>query len=505
MKKRRNVKRVLSAVLCMLMLLTAVPFATVTANAVVTAIIKEADTEVYVGDMFNIVAAVNGADSGETFTYQWQARYLDREWLNLNDHSDNNKSEYYGVYTNHLQMKIIRKASGWEDVSYRCKIKSSTGDTYYTSYCGFPTVLEKTDVSVIAFFDMDAPQQNKLPPTTATAGNSKYYTFDRIEWYQMNDNTAVKLADGEKITHGIYRCQLYFNMQRGYKVADDAVCGLYNGDYDDKLLKDETTEQDYIMAYYNVKDETPVILQQSDSKKIYKGDTTAFVIIADNAVSYRWQVKRPVMSAGSIKFKWVDLADRSDACFTYSGTATNRLIIKSDTDFTDTYFRCKIAGKNDTVTYSKTMCFSQIPTGSVSGKIICSGDENDITTLKLRTHSDGGTSAPVTMNILIKSYGFLQLESGHYSLEVSRKNHITRTYYFDIGKSAVNLDVAIAVPCDVNMDGVINIVDATLIQKYIVGLEDFDSYTAEVADTNGDGSISIVDATNIQKKIVNLL
>lgn len=201
MKKRRNIKRVSSIVLCMLMLLTAIPFATVTANAAVTAIIKEADTEVYVGDMFNIVAEVNGADSDETFTYQWQARLLDREWLNLNDHSDNNKSEYYGVYTNHLQMRITRKASGWEDVSFRCKIKSSTGKTYYTSYCGFPTVLEKTDVSVIAFFDMDAPQQNKLPPTTATAGNSKYYTFDRIEWYKMNDNTAVKLADGEKITH----------------------------------------------------------------------------------------------------------------------------------------------------------------------------------------------------------------------------------------------------------------------------------------------------------------
>ena len=58
MKKRRNIKRVSSIVLCMLMLLTAIPFATVTANAAVTAIIKEADTEVYVGDMFNIMCHV---------------------------------------------------------------------------------------------------------------------------------------------------------------------------------------------------------------------------------------------------------------------------------------------------------------------------------------------------------------------------------------------------------------------------------------------------------------
>jgi uncharacterized protein YabN with tetrapyrrole methylase and pyrophosphatase domain len=47
--------------------------------------------------------------------------------------------------------------------------------------------------------------------------------------------------------------------------------------------------------------------------------------------------------------------------------------------------------------------------------------------------------------------------------------------------------------------------DATLVQKYIVGLEEFDDYTFKIADTNGDGTISVVDATNIQKKIVNLL
>lgn len=55
------------------------------------------------------------------------------------------------------------------------------------------------------------------------------------------------------------------------------------------------------------------------------------------------------------------------------------------------------------------------------------------------------------------------------------------------------------------MDGVINVVDATLVQKHIVGLEDFDDYTFKIADTNGDGTISVIDATNIQKKIVNLL
>ena len=75
----------------------------------------------------------------------------------------------------------------------------------------------------------------------------------------------------------------------------------------------------------------------------------------------------------------------------------------------------------------------------------------------------------------------------------------------NVVKKDVNLVVKITVPYDVNMDGVINVVDATLVQKYIVGLEKFDDYTLKIADTNGDGTISVVDATNIQKKIVNLL
>lgn len=59
--------------------------------------------------------------------------------------------------------------------------------------------------------------------------------------------------------------------------------------------------------------------------------------------------------------------------------------------------------------------------------------------------------------------------------------------------------------CAKSDNGVINVVDATLVQKYIVGLEEFDDYTLKIADTNGDGTISVIDATNIQKKIVNLL
>lgn len=58
---------------------------------------------------------------------------------------------------------------------------------------------------------------------------------------------------------------------------------------------------------------------------------------------------------------------------------------------------------------------------------------------------------------------------------------------------------------DVNGDGEIAIVDATIIQKYIVGLTTLDDETLNVADVNKDGAVTVVDATLIQKFIAKLI
>ena len=57
---------------------------------------------------------------------------------------------------------------------------------------------------------------------------------------------------------------------------------------------------------------------------------------------------------------------------------------------------------------------------------------------------------------------------------------------------------------DVNMDGRIDILDATLIQKYVVGIVELSAEQKHLADYNNDGDITVVDATEIQKFIVHL-
>lgn len=61
-----------------------------------------------------------------------------------------------------------------------------------------------------------------------------------------------------------------------------------------------------------------------------------------------------------------------------------------------------------------------------------------------------------------------------------------------------------AVYGEVNGDGDITIVDATLVQKHVVQLETLSADKQILADVNGDNTISVVDATLIQKYIVQL-
>ena len=475
MKIKKKAKRISSVVLCMLMLLTALPMTAITANAAAQAYIKYIDTEVYIGDVLNIIVGVNGGSTDETFTYQWQAKYPSLSWVNLSDKTDRPDSKFSGVFTDHLKFQtyaeLVGPGSGWKDVVFRCKVTGSKSGTFYSGKCNFPGLLEKTEIPTIGFLGLEKPEQRKIPSTTATPINSTYYSFDYIEWYEYKNNkVGRKLNDGEAFDSGMYCCQLYFNMNRGYAVAKNAVCGLYNDDGQATILQDETTGQYYIWAYYVVADKSPSFSHQYTEAEIMKGKEGTISVTANNAASYQWQMK-----------------------------VRRR-----------THFRCAVTGENGDVIYSVSVKVTQKVRARIILDLRTGGLPDDTITIKFDEYTpDGvynGSYTHETINSNAKPlYVYYETGPGKYVITVSKPQCVTRVYEANVVKKDVNLVVKITVPYDVNMDGVINVVDATLVQKYIVGLEKFDDYTLKIADTNGDGTISIVDATNIQKKIVNLL
>lgn len=54
---------------------------------------------------------------------------------------------------------------------------------------------------------------------------------------------------------------------------------------------------------------------------------------------------------------------------------------------------------------------------------------------------------------------------------------------------------------DVNIDGKIDIKDASMIQKYLLSMISLSEFQKELADVNGDGKINIIDSTQIQRNI----
>lgn len=516
MKIKKKVKRISSVVLCFLMLLTALPITAITANAAAQAYIKYIDTEVYIGDVLNIIVGVNH-NTDETFTYQWQAKYPSLNWVNLSDKTNRPDSKFSGVFTDHLKFQtyaeLVGPDSGWKDVVFRCKVTGSKSGTFYSGKCNFPGLLEKTEIPTIGFLGLEKPKQGKIPSTTATPINSTYYSFDYIEWYKYENNKiSRKLDSGETFDSGMYCCQLYFNMNRGYAVDKDAVCGLYNGDSQATILQDETTGQYYIWAYYNVPYESPSFTHQFPEAEIMimKGKEEIIWVAAKNAASYQWQMKVKRRTPTGIIRMWKNIDDDSSTLnqFSFKGTKSNTLRIRPNTDFDETHFRCAVTGKNGDVIYSESVKVTQKFNACIIIDFRTGGSPDDTITVKFDKYTPGGVyKSSFTDEIVHKNATlyYYQTGTGKYVITVSKPQCVTRVYEVNVDKKDVNLDVNITVPYDVNMDGVINVVDATLVQKYVVGFEEFDDYTFKIADTDGDGTISVIDATNIQKKIVNLL
>lgn len=57
---------------------------------------------------------------------------------------------------------------------------------------------------------------------------------------------------------------------------------------------------------------------------------------------------------------------------------------------------------------------------------------------------------------------------------------------------------------DVDMNGTVNILDATAIQKHLAKIEALSGEALEIADTNNDGNVNILDATIIQKLLAKI-
>lgn len=139
---------------------------------------------------------------------------------------------------------------------------------------------------------------------------------------------------------------------------------------------------------------------------------------------------------------------------------------------------------------------------TVKGTVKSYLSESDTVTIQLI--KSGEVAYETTVKGNNAKYSISGVASGTYTMKVSKNAHADREYTVIVANSNVIRNAKIFAIGDVNSDGDISVVDATLVQKYIVGLENLKDLQKKSADVNDDNEISVVDATLIQKYIVGL-
>lgn len=156
-----------------------------------------------------------------------------------------------------------------------------------------------------------------------------------------------------------------------------------------------------------------------------------------------------------------------------------------------------------TYAVSNGIQFNSIASGTTvkgTAKSYLSADD----TVTIQLEKSGVAVYETTVKGNSTDYSISGVANGTYTMRVSKKSHADREYTVKVSSADVTQNVEIFPIGDVNSDGDISVVDATLVQKYIVGLEKLTDLQKKSAEVNGDGEISVVDATLIQKYIVGL-
>lgn len=131
---------------------------------------------------------------------------------------------------------------------------------------------------------------------------------------------------------------------------------------------------------------------------------------------------------------------------------------------------------------------------TVSGTVTSYGSSTDSVTLRLLD----GSSQEITKTTSTNGSYSLSVPDGTYTLEVSKKNHVTRKYTVTVNGGSVTQNVKIHLLGDLSGDGRVRSNDLTLAYNHVNGSKPItDSYIFACGEITGDGKIRSNDITKI--------
>ena len=95
-------------------------------------------------------------------------------------------------------------------------------------------------------------------------------------------------------------------------------------------------------------------------------------------------------------------------------------------------------------------------------------------------------------------YDIPSVAAGTYTMQVSKKNHVTREYTVTVGTEAVTQNAEIWLLGDVNGDGRVNAMDCTRLLMHVNKTQPLtDAYALKCANVNGDSRVNAMDCTRL--------
>lgn len=134
---------------------------------------------------------------------------------------------------------------------------------------------------------------------------------------------------------------------------------------------------------------------------------------------------------------------------------------------------------------------------SLSGTVTSFNSETDEVTLLLYKEGDRENAYEVTVTGTSAEYVFARIGEGTYILEVSKNNHVTRTYEVTVDGEEDVQDAKIHLKGDINGDGRVNTIDVSRANAHAKGRSPLSGYELACCDVTGDGKVNTIDVAKI--------
>ena len=151
-----------------------------------------------------------------------------------------------------------------------------------------------------------------------------------------------------------------------------------------------------------------------------------------------------------------------------------------------------------------TVEYSLAVSSGLRGQAVSFRDGSDVT---VSLFADGSAEPKYTVSVpggtkdssgqYTTTYDIPEVAPGTYTMQVSKKNHVTREYTITVGTDAVTQDVKIHLMGDINGDGRISISDTNKANLHAKGKKILLGYEFACADVNGDGRVTISDVNKL--------